>query len=27
VLEEYKAKLKQFQKDTQDPWVRKWQYE
>ena len=27
VLEEYKAKLKQFQKDTQDPWVLKWQYE
>jgi len=27
VLEEYKAKLKQFQKDTQDPWVLKWSYE
>jgi len=27
VLEEYKAKLKKFQKDTQDPWVLKWQYE
>ena len=27
VLEEYKAKLKQFQKDTQDPWALKWSYE
>ncbi|SVC44955.1 uncharacterized protein METZ01_LOCUS297809, partial [marine metagenome] len=27
VLEEYKAKLKKFQKDTQDPWIMKWQYE
>ncbi len=27
VLEEYKAKLKQFQKDTQDPWILKWRYE
>ena len=27
VLEEYKVKLKQFQKDTQDPWVLKWSYE
>ena len=27
VLEEYKAKLKKFQQDTQDPWVLKWRYE
>jgi N-sulfoglucosamine sulfohydrolase len=27
VLEEYKAKLKKFQEDTQDPWVLKWRYE
>ena len=27
VLEEYKVKLKQFQDDTQDPWVLKWRYE
>ena len=27
VLVEYKAKLKQFQKATQDPWVSKWSYE
>jgi len=27
VLDEYKAKLKQFQKATQDPWILKWKYE
>ena len=27
MLEEYKAKLKKFQKDTQDPWILKWRYE
>jgi N-sulfoglucosamine sulfohydrolase len=26
-LEEYKAKLKAFQKRTKDPWIVKWQYE
>ncbi|MGB7346556.1 MAG: sulfatase [Pirellulaceae bacterium] len=27
VLETYKAKLKQMQKDMEDPWVMKWDYE
>ena len=27
VLEELKAKLRAFQKRTQDPWILKWQYE
>ena len=27
VLEEYKAKLKQMQKDMDDPWIMKWDYE
>lgn len=26
-LEEYKARLKQFQKDFKDPWIMKWDYE
>lgn len=27
VLGEYKAKLRKFQEDFQDPWVQKWEYE
>jgi N-sulfoglucosamine sulfohydrolase len=27
ILEEYKAKLKQFQKDYHDPWIMKWNYQ
>jgi N-sulfoglucosamine sulfohydrolase len=27
VLEKYKAKLKAFQKETDDPWIMKWDYE
>ena len=27
VLETYKAKLKEFQKQYNDPWVMKWEYE
>lgn len=27
VLNEYKAKLKKFQEDFDDPWVQKWEYE
>ncbi|MCB9950335.1 MAG: sulfatase [Planctomycetaceae bacterium] len=27
ILEEYQAKLKQFQKEMNDPWVMKWEYE
>ena len=27
VLKEYKAKLKQFQKEMEDPWIMKWEYE
>ncbi len=27
ILEEYKAKLKAFQKEMGDPWIMKWNYE
>lgn len=27
LLEEYKTRLKQMQKDLQDPWIMKWEYE
>ncbi|MEZ0387798.1 MAG: heparan N-sulfatase, partial [Verrucomicrobium sp.] len=27
VLEEYKARLKQFQENMRDPWALKWEYE
>ena len=27
VLEIYKAKLKEMQKEMQDPWIMKWEYE
>lgn len=27
VLQRYKRKLRQFQKDTEDPWILKWEYE
>ena len=27
ILEEYKAKLKAYQKKMQDPWIMKWDYE
>jgi N-sulfoglucosamine sulfohydrolase len=27
LLEEFKGKLKEFQKRTADPWIMKWDYE
>jgi N-sulfoglucosamine sulfohydrolase len=27
ILDEYKAKLKQMQKEMDDPWIMKWKYE